>query len=71
MIRFLLKWYKKRLHNAAKCYGGALGAWAKKMPWQTVGVEPTWRAEQVSVEGFIKMADALSEASSQTELMTG
>jgi len=62
---------QKAFAQRRKMLRGALGAWAKKMPWQTVGVEPTWRAEQVSVEGFIKMADALSEASSHTESLSG
>jgi len=51
---------QKAFAQRRKMLRGALGAWAKQMPWQEVGVEPTWRAEQVSIEGFIKMADALS-----------
>lgn len=51
---------QKAFGQRRKMLRGALGAWAKQMPWQEVGVEPTWRAEQVSIEGFIKMADALS-----------
>lgn len=50
----------KAFAQRRKMLRGALGAWAKLMPWQEVGVEPTWRAEQVSIDGFIKMADALS-----------
>ncbi|UOD49960.1 16S rRNA (adenine(1518)-N(6)/adenine(1519)-N(6))-dimethyltransferase RsmA [Orrella daihaiensis] len=38
----------------------ALGDWAALMPWDEVGVEPTARAEQVDVAGFIRMSDALS-----------
>ncbi len=39
----------------------ALGDWAQSIDWRAVGVEPTDRAEQVSVEGFVRMADFLVE----------
>lgn len=38
-----------------------LGDWASLVPWDDVGVAPTDRAEQVSVQGFVRIADALSE----------
>ena len=39
----------------------ALGSWASEIDWQAVGVEPTARAEQVDVAGFIRISDALRE----------
>lgn len=39
----------------------ALGDWATVIDWQAVGVEPTARAEQVDVAGFIRISDALFE----------
>lgn len=38
----------------------ALGEWAALVDWEAAGVNPTDRAEQVSVEGFIRMADLLA-----------
>ncbi len=40
----------------------ALGDWANVLPWPELEVEPTHRAEQVSVAQFIIMADALHAA---------
>jgi len=45
-----------------KMLRGVLGAWTSLIPWAELGLEPTWRAEQVSVAGFIRMADALHAA---------
>jgi 16S rRNA (adenine1518-N6/adenine1519-N6)-dimethyltransferase len=42
-----------------KMLRGVLGAWTALIPWDTLQIEPTWRAEQVSVPKFIAMADAL------------
>ena len=39
----------------------ALGDWASLIPWDEIGVEPTARAEQVDVAGFIRMSDALAQ----------
>jgi 16S rRNA (adenine1518-N6/adenine1519-N6)-dimethyltransferase len=39
-----------------------LGEWAAALPWEALGIAPTARAEEVSVAGFIGMADALVEA---------
>lgn len=39
----------------------ALGEWTAVIPWEAIGVEPTARAEQVDVAGFIRMSDALSQ----------
>lgn len=50
----------KAFAQRRKMLRGALGAWSTHIPWEAVGVEPTWRAEQVSVESYIAMADALS-----------
>jgi 16S rRNA (adenine1518-N6/adenine1519-N6)-dimethyltransferase len=41
---------------------GVLGAWTALIPWEALQIEPTWRAEQVSVPKFIAMADALHAA---------
>lgn len=40
----------------------ALGDWAASVPWDELGVPPTARAEEVGVERFIRMSDALWEA---------
>lgn len=42
-----------------KMLRGVMGEWTALIPWETLGVVPTWRAEQVSVSGFVGMADAL------------
>ena len=45
-----------------KMLRGVLGAWTPLIPWDTLQIAPTWRAEQVSVPKFIAMADALYTA---------
>jgi len=45
-----------------KMLRGVLGEWTASIPWETLGIAPTWRAEQVSVAGFIGMTDALWQA---------
>jgi 16S rRNA (adenine1518-N6/adenine1519-N6)-dimethyltransferase len=45
-----------------KMLRGVLGAWTPLIPWEALQIEPTWRAEQVSVPKFIAMADALYAA---------
>ena len=45
-----------------KMLRGVLGTWTPLIPWDTLQIEPTWRAEQVSVPKFIAMADALHAA---------
>ncbi len=45
-----------------KMLRGVLGEWTASIPWERLGIEPTWRAEQVSVEGFVGMTDALWQA---------
>ncbi|MVW70164.1 MULTISPECIES: 16S rRNA (adenine(1518)-N(6)/adenine(1519)-N(6))-dimethyltransferase RsmA [unclassified Bordetella] len=40
----------------------ALGDWAAQVPWEVLDIAPTARAEEVSVEKFIGMTDALVEA---------
>ena len=45
-----------------KMLRGVLGEWTALIPWETLGVLPTWRAEQVSVAGFVGMTDALFNA---------
>lgn len=39
-----------------------LGDWAAIVPWEALDIAPTARAEEVSVEKFIRMTDALVEA---------
>lgn len=39
----------------------ALGDWASLIPWNEVSVEPTARAEEVDVAGFIRISDALAQ----------
>jgi 16S rRNA (adenine1518-N6/adenine1519-N6)-dimethyltransferase len=38
----------------------ALGDWTAQIDWDAVAIEPTARAEQVDVQGFIRLSDALS-----------
>lgn len=45
-----------------KMLRGVMGEWTALIPWETLGIAPTWRAEQVSVAGFIGVADALWHA---------
>ena len=45
-----------------KMLRGVLGEWTALIPWEALGVLPTWRAEQVSVAGFVGMTDALFTA---------
>lgn len=53
---------QKAFSQRRKMLRGVLGEWTSLLPWSDLGVEPTWRAEQVSVAGFIGMSDALSAA---------
>ena len=39
-----------------------LDDWTAHIPWETLNIAPTARAEEVSVAGFIGMADALVAA---------
>jgi 16S rRNA (adenine1518-N6/adenine1519-N6)-dimethyltransferase len=45
-----------------KMLRGVLSEWTTLIPWENLGIEPTWRAEQVSVAGFIGITDALWQA---------
>ena len=45
-----------------KMLRGVLSEWTTLIPWEDLGIEPTWRAEQVSVAGFIGITDALWQA---------
>jgi 16S rRNA (adenine1518-N6/adenine1519-N6)-dimethyltransferase len=49
-----------------KMLRGVLGEWTAIIPWEALGVLPTWRAEQVSVAGFVGMTDALFTAGVRT-----
>ena len=42
-----------------KMLRGVMGEWTALIPWETLDVLPTWRAEQVPISGFVGMADAL------------
>ena len=45
-----------------KMLRGVLSDWTSMIPWESLGIEPTWRAEQVSVAGFVGITDALWQA---------
>lgn len=45
-----------------KMLRGVMGAWTALIPWEQLNIQPTWRAEQVSVAGFVGMTDALCRA---------
>ncbi len=45
-----------------KMLRGVMGEWTALIPWDALGIAPTWRAEQVSVAGFVAMTDALHHA---------
>ena len=45
-----------------KMLRGVMGEWTALIPWSELGIEPTWRAEQVSVSSFIGLTDALQAA---------
>jgi len=45
-----------------KMLRGVMGEWTALIPWSELCIEPTWRAEQVSVAGFIALTDALHAA---------
>ena len=45
-----------------KMLRGVLGEWTALIPWEQLALEPTWRAERVSVAGFVGMTDALWQA---------
>lgn len=45
-----------------KMLRGVMGEWTALIPWSQLEIEPTWRAEQVSVAGFVAIADALHAA---------
>src|SRR5690606_3566364 len=40
----------------------ALGDWAPLVPWEELDIAPTARAEEVGVDKFIRLADALLQA---------
>ena len=43
-----------------KMLRGNLALWADRIDWDAVGIKPTDRAEQVSLEQFLDLADSLS-----------
>lgn len=45
-----------------KMVRSSLGAWAASLPWDALGVAPTARPQELSVDQFMDMADALSQA---------
>ena len=45
-----------------KMLRGVMGEWTALIPWETLGIAPTSRAEQVPVSGFVGIADALWQA---------
>ena len=45
-----------------KMLRGVMGEWTALIPWADLAIEPSWRAEQVSVASFIALTDALHSA---------
>jgi 16S rRNA (adenine1518-N6/adenine1519-N6)-dimethyltransferase len=45
-----------------KMLRGVMGEWTALIPWAELSIEPTWRAEQVSVASFIALTDVLHAA---------
>jgi len=52
----------KAFSQRRKMLRGVLADWTAHIPWEALGIEPTARAEAVSVAGFMGMADALVAA---------
>ena len=53
---------RRAFSQRRKMLRGVMGEWTALIPWSELGIEPTWRAEQVSVAGFIALTDALHAA---------
>ena len=45
-----------------KMLRGVLSEWTSLIPWEQLDILPTWRAERVSVAGFVGITDALWQA---------
>jgi len=54
-----------------KMLRGALGDWSAHVPWEALGIAPTDRAEQVPMEKFIALADALVAAGKVQAVQAG
>lgn len=59
---FFSKVVQRAFSQRRKMLRGVMGEWTTVIPWDEIGVEPTWRAEQVSPSAFVAMADALHVA---------
>ena len=54
----------KAFEQRRKMLRRSLGDWAKNVDWQALGIEPTSRAEDLSVAQYIALADALTTGNS-------
>lgn len=59
---FFEKVVQRAFSQRRKMLRGVLGEWTASIPWSDLGIEPTWRAEQVSPAAFVALADALYRA---------
>lgn len=59
---FFEKVVQRAFSQRRKMLRGVLGEWTASIPWGDLGIEPTWRAEQVSPAAFVALADALYRA---------
>lgn len=59
---FFEKVVQRAFSQRRKMLRGVMGDWVRAIPWDELGIEPTWRAEQVSAPAFVALADALFRA---------
>ncbi|AWD32250.1 Ribosomal RNA small subunit methyltransferase A [Candidatus Kinetoplastibacterium sorsogonicusi] len=51
---------KKAFLQKRKMLRHSIGLWSKIIPWEEIGIKPTDRAENLSVEDFIKLSNAIT-----------
>lgn len=59
---FLEKVVQRAFSQRRKMLRGVMGDWTAEIPWGELGIDPTWRAEQVSPPAFVALSDALFRA---------
>ena len=59
---FFEKVVQRAFSQRRKMLRGVMGDWAGVIAWDALGIDPTWRAEQVSPAAFVGLADALFRA---------
>jgi len=59
---FFEKVVQRAFSQRRKMLRGVMGDWTAVIPWSELGIEPTWRAEQVSPPAFVALADSLFRA---------